>query len=161
MEVFKKRVDPHLVLNCAFSKIRVNGVHPKLIESRFNKVIASNNYVNFIWFVVANFYLAIDAAFYLVMNKKSFVVLREFSSWVTFLSVPLYIFFRDRILFNVNHNVRRARLEIPFPMRVLCRLGFKFILFDFSLHIGICLSDAAVLKLLLQNSHLIKPLLIS
>jgi hypothetical protein len=130
VEIFKKRVDPHLVLNYAFSKIRVNGVYPKLIKSRFNKVVTSNKLLNLIWFIGANIFLSIDATFYLLMNKKSFVVIREFSSQITLLSFPAYIFFKDRILFNVNHNVKRAHLEIPFSMRVLCRLGFKFILFD-------------------------------
>ena len=63
-------------------------------------------------------------------DRKSIVVVREFSSWVTLLSIPFYIFFKDRILFNINHNVRRAHLQIPLPMRVLCSLGFRFILFD-------------------------------
>jgi len=127
---FKPRLDPHDVLSRAFSKIKVNGKNPAILKLPYASSIAVNQYLNFPWFLLSHLILSFKAFLFLLKNREKFLIIREFSNWIAVLNIPFFYFFKNRLLLNINHNIKNARSSVPFPIKILCFFGFKFIFFD-------------------------------
>jgi hypothetical protein len=61
------------------------------------------------------------------------IIVREFSNYAMLLFFPILFFFKKHILFNINHNLIGNKFNSLFPIKIMCSMGFRFLLLDGSI----------------------------
>jgi len=117
-------------LSRAFSKVKVNGTDPVILKLPYASFLANNRYLNYPWFLLSHLVLSFKAFLLLLKSREKFLIIREFSNWISVFNIPFFYFFKNRLLLNINHNIKNANLSVPLPIKILCFFGFKFIFFD-------------------------------
>lgn len=128
MPILRSTEDPHLVYAEAFRNLTVDGMAPVVVSSRLKHFTSPLYPVRALLSVLAALLLVVDI--YRAKPWRKAVLVREFWSIPLMLTSPLVLPVARQVLFNINHNLTGAGEDLPRPIRLLARLGFRFVLFD-------------------------------
>jgi len=129
----KKKIDSHEILDNVFNNIFIRQQKPIVIHSG----ITSYKFDYYLLSLLATFLASIDLFLRIYLtylrNKSRDIVIREFWNLPLLFSSIFLLPIRQKLFFNINHNLKSKNLRIPIPIKILALMGYKFILFDGSL----------------------------
>ncbi|MBI6630994.1 hypothetical protein [Pontibaca salina] len=128
MPILHRTEDPHQIYTEAFRHLSVNGQPPIVVASRLKAYTSSYYPVRVVLSALAALFLVVDI--YRARPRQHAVFVREFWTIPLLVTAPLIWPVARSVLFNVNHNLTGASDSVPWPIRLLARLGFQFVLFD-------------------------------
>ena len=128
MPILSRVEDPHQVYADAFRHLLVDGQMPIVIVSRLRQFTSSYYLVRAILSVLSALLLVVDI--YRAWPGRQKIFVREFWTIPLLVTAPLLIPFSGSVLFNINHNLTSNQNGLPWPIFILARLGFQFVLFD-------------------------------
>lgn len=123
--------DPHEILDEVLKNLRVEGLRPAVVKSRWSAVNSSYRPVRIFIVLVRSLAMVMDIV--RAASSTRYVIVREFWNVPLLLMVPVLLGWRRRILWNVNHNLRNDSGGCPPVLSLAARGGFRFLLFDGSI----------------------------
>jgi hypothetical protein len=127
--------DPHLSLNEAFKRLKINDEKVVFVKSRIVNYDSKLYLIKHTLVFIRSIIQLYDIFLSIIKFRKTIIV-REFSNNAMFLFSPILFLCRKHILFNINHNLIDFNLNSFSPIKIMCRMGFRFLLLDGSLAVS-------------------------
>lgn len=127
--------DPHLVLNQAFKRLQIKNEKVMFVQSRIANWDSKFYLIKLALVFIRTVMQVYDILLSITKFQKTIIV-REFSNYAMLLFSPILFLFRKYILFNINQNLIGANLNSLLPIKIMCSMGFRFLLLDGSLAVS-------------------------
>ena len=127
--------DPHIILNRAFERLRIKNEKIVFVQSRIVNWDSKSYLIKLILVFIRSVFQVYDI-FLLIIKFKKTIIVREFSNYAMFLFSPVLFLFRKHILFNINHNLIGNNFNSFLPIKIMCSMGFRFLLLDGSIAVS-------------------------
>jgi hypothetical protein len=127
--------DPHISLNEAFKRLKINGEKVMFVKSRIANFHSKLFLIRLILVLISSLIQLYDI-FVLIIKFRTTIIVREFSNTFMLLFSPIFFVFRKHILFNINHNLIDFNSNSFSPIKIMCSMGFRFLLLDGSLAVS-------------------------
>jgi hypothetical protein len=124
-----KNEDPHLILNQAFERLQIKNEKVVFVKSRIVNWDSKFYLIKLTLVFIRSVIQVYDILLSIIKFRKTIIV-REFSNYTMFLFSPILFFFRKYILFNINQNLIGTNFNSFLPIKIMCSMGFRFLLFD-------------------------------
>lgn len=127
--------DPHLSLNEGFKRLKIKDEKVLFVKSRIVNY-DSNLHLIKLSLVFIRSVIQLYDIFFLIIKFRKTIIVREFSNNAMLLFSPILFLCRKHILFNINHNLIDFNLNSFSPIKIMCKMGFRFLLLDGSLAVS-------------------------
>ena len=127
--------DSHLVLNQALKRLQIKDEKVIFVQSRIVNWDSKFYLIRLILVFIRSVLQVYDVLQSIIKFKKTIIV-REFSNYSILLFSLILFFFRKHILFNINHNLIGNKFNSLFPIKIMCSMGFRFLLLDGSIAVS-------------------------
>jgi hypothetical protein len=131
-----KNEDPHLILNQAFERLKIKNEKIVFVQSRIVNWDSKFYLIKLSLVFMRSVLQVYDVLLSIIKFKKTIIV-REFSNYAMLLFSPILFLFRKHILFNINQNLIGTNFNSFLPIKIMCSMGFKFLLLDGSLAVSL------------------------
>jgi hypothetical protein len=121
--------DPHISLNEGFKRLKINGEKIVFVKSRIINLHSKSYLIKLILVLIRSLIQLYDI-FLSIIKFRRIIIVREFSNNAMLLFSPILFLCRKQILFNINHNLIDLNLNSFSPIKIMCRMGFRFLLLD-------------------------------
>ena len=127
--------DPHIVLNRAFERLQIKNEKIVFVQSRIVNWDSKSYLIKLILVFIRSVFQVYDI-FLLIIKSEKTIIIREFSNYAMLLFSPVLFLFRKHILFNINHNLIGTNFNSFLPIKIMCSMGFRFLLLDGSIAVS-------------------------
>ena len=127
--------DPHIILNRAFERLQIKNEKIIFVQSRIVNLDSKFYLIKLILVFIRSVFQVYDI-FLLIIKFKKTIIVREFSNYAMLLFSPVLFLFRKHILFNINHNLIGTNFNNFLPIKIMCSMGFRFLLLDGSIAVS-------------------------
>ncbi len=127
--------DPHIILNRAFERLQIKNEKIIFVQSRIVNWDSKSYLIKIILVFIRTVFQVYDI-FLLIIKFKKTIIVREFSNYAMLLFSPVLFLFRKHILFNINHNLIGTNFNNFLPIKIMCSMGFRFLLLDGSIAVS-------------------------
>jgi hypothetical protein len=124
-----KNQDPHLILNQVFERLKIKNEKVVFVQSRIVNWESKFYLIRLTLVFIRTVIQVYDILLSITKYQKTIIV-REFSNYAVLLFSPILFIFRKHILFNINQNFIGTKFNSFLPIKIMCSMGFRFLLFD-------------------------------